>query len=298
MTDSAARLDEVVGTDGAEGRRPAAGQPAPAPAARTHRVSPDAGITLAGIDPDDSEGYESKSEVKEELAELRAMISKLQARLYAEGRRSLLVVLQAMDTGGKDGAIKDVFRGVNPQGCQVWSFKAPSSEELSHDFLWRYHEKAPARGMITIFNRSHYEDVLVVRVKDIVDESVWRPRYESIRAFERGLGREGVVVLKFFLHISKDEQKRRLEARLRRPEKHWKFSTGDLAERARWDDYQEAFQDAINETSTDLSPWYVVPANHKWYRNLVIARTIAATLEQMNLQFPESEPGLDSIVVT
>ncbi|CAA9515527.1 MAG: Polyphosphate kinase 2 [uncultured Solirubrobacteraceae bacterium] len=298
MNDSAARLDQVVGADGPEGRRPVAAEPAPAPAPHPHRVEPGVPISLAAIDPDDSEGYGSKAEVKEELEALRATISELQARLYAEGRRSLLVVLQAMDTGGKDGAIKDVFRGVNPQGCRVWSFKAPSAEELSHDFLWRYHQKAPARGMITIFNRSHYEDVLVVRVKDIVPESVWRPRFEAIRAFERGLAQEGVVVLKFFLHISKDEQKRRLEARLRKPEKHWKFSSGDLAERARWDAYQEAFEEAINETSTELAPWYVVPADHKWFRNLVIARAIAATLEQMDPQFPPSEPGLDSIVVT
>ena len=298
MTDSAARLEDVAGADPVEGRRPAAGTPAPVPATRSYRVDPDVPVALAKLDTDESEGYGSKKDVKDELQELRETISDLQARLYAEGRRSLLVVLQAMDTGGKDGAIKDVFRGVNPQGCQVWSFKKPSSEELSHDFLWRYHQKAPARGMITIFNRSHYEDVLVVRVKDIVPESVWRPRYAAIRDFEQTLGREGVVVLKFFLHISTDEQKRRLEARLRKPEKHWKFSSADLAERERWDDYQVAFQDAINATSTAEAPWYVVPSDHKWYRNLVIARTIAETLEQMNPQYPPSESGLESIVVT
>lgn len=298
MTDSAARLEDVAGADPVEGRHPAAPTPAPAPVARSYRVDPHAPVTLADLDTDESEGHNSKKDVKEELEALRDTISDLQARLYAEGRRSLLVVLQAMDTGGKDGAIKDVFRGVNPQGCQVWSFKAPSSEELSHDFLWRYHQKAPARGMITIFNRSHYEDVLVVRVKDMVPESVWRPRYEAIRGFERTLGREGIVVLKFFLHISKDEQKRRLEARLRKPEKHWKFSSGDLAERARWDAYQVAFQDAINATSTADAPWYVVPSDHKWFRNLVIARTIASTLERMDPQYPPSESGLESIVVT
>jgi PPK2 family polyphosphate:nucleotide phosphotransferase len=297
MSDSAARVDDVAGADPVEGRRPAAGAPAPAPVVRSYRVEEGAPVELPDLATDESEGYSSKREVKEELAALRERISDLQARLYAEGRRSLLVVLQAMDTGGKDGAIKDVFRGVNPQGCQVWSFKAPSSEELAHDFLWRYHQKAPARGMITIFNRSHYEDVLVVRVKDIVPETTWRPRYEAIRNFERTLAHEGVVVLKFFLHISKDEQKRRLEARLRKPEKHWKFSSADLAERARWDSYQVAFQDAINATSTAQAPWYVVPADHKWFRNLVIARTIAATLEQMDPHYPPSESGLDSIVV-
>jgi PPK2 family polyphosphate:nucleotide phosphotransferase len=298
MTDSTARLGDVAGADPIEGRRPATGEPAPAPATSSYRVDPDAPVSLAELDTSETEGFGSKKDVKDELAELRDKISDLQARLYAEGRRSLLVVLQAMDTGGKDGAIKDVFRGVNPQGCQVWSFKSPSSEELSHDFLWRYHQKAPPRGMITIFNRSHYEDVLVVRVKDIVPETVWRPRYEAIRDFEETLSREGVVVLKFFLHISKDEQKRRLEARLRKPEKHWKFSSADLAERARWESYQVAFQDAINATSTAGAPWYVVPSDHKWFRNLVIARTIAATLEQMDPQFPPSEAGLESIVVT
>ena len=297
MSDSA-RMDDVAGADPVEGRRPAAATPAPAPAPRSYRVDPDRPVTLAELDTDEAEGYGSKRDVKDELAGLREKISELQARLYAEGRRSLLVVLQAMDTGGKDGAIKDVFRGVNPQGCQVWSFKTPSSEELSHDFLWRYHQKAPPRGMITIFNRSHYEDVLVVRVKDIVPETIWRPRYEAIRDFEQTLGREGVVVLKFFLHISKDEQKRRLEARLAKPEKHWKFSSADLAERKRWDAYQAAFQDAINATSTAEAPWYVVPADHKWFRNLVIARTIASTLEQMDPQYPPSEAGLESIVVT
>ena len=297
MSDSA-RMEDVAGADPVEGRRPAAAAPAPAPAPRSYRVDPDSPVALSELDTDESEGYGSKKDVKEELAGLRDRISELQARLYAEGRRSLLVVLQAMDTGGKDGAIKDVFRGVNPQGCQVWSFKTPSSEELSHDFLWRYHQKAPPRGMITIFNRSHYEDVLVVRVKDIVPETVWRPRYEAIRDFEQTLGREGVVVLKFFLHISKEEQKRRLEARLAKPEKHWKFSSADLAERARWESYQVAFQDAINATSTRDAPWYVVPSDHKWFRNLVIARTIAATLEQMDPRFPPSEAGLDSIVVT
>ncbi len=297
MTDSA-RMEEVAGADPVEGRHPSAAAPAPTPATRSYRVDPDAPVTLAELDTDESEGFNSKKDVKDELADLRDRISELQARLYAEGRRSLLVVLQAMDTGGKDGAIKDVFRGVNPQGCQVWSFKTPSSEELSHDFLWRYHQKAPPRGMITIFNRSHYEDVLVVRVKDIVPESVWRPRYEAIRDFEETLGREGVSVLKFFLHISKDEQKRRLEARLAKPEKHWKFSSADLAERKRWDAYQVAFQDAINATSTADAPWYVVPSDHKWFRNLVIARTIAATLEQMDPHYPPSEAGLESIVVT
>jgi PPK2 family polyphosphate:nucleotide phosphotransferase len=274
-----------------------ADSPPPKPDYPRYRVEPGVAIRLADISPDESEGYESKRDVKSELAQHRKRIAKLQERLYAEQRQSLLIVLQAMDTGGKDGAIKHVFEGINPQGCRVWSFKVPSTEESSHDFLWRYHLRAPSRGMITIFNRSHYEDVLVVRVKKLVPEAVWRERYETICDFERTLVRENVVVVKFFLHISKDEQKRRLEARLQDPEKQWKFSSGDLEERRFWDEYQRAYEDAVNATSTAYAPWYVVPANKKWFRNLVIARTIADTLEAMGPEFPPAEEGLDTIVV-
>ncbi len=256
-----------------------------------------AGVQLVQIDPNESEGFESKDDVKDELKLQRTRIAELQARLYAERKQSLLIVLQAMDTGGKDGTIRGVFQGVNPQGCQVWSFKAPSNEELEHDFLWRYHIKAPPRGMITIFNRSHYEDVLIVRVKNIVGEDVWRHRYAMINEFEHMLTLNNTTVLKFFLYISKDEQKRRLESRLADPTKHWKFSSNDLKERAYWEQYHVAFEDAINNCSTPYAPWYVVPANKKWYRNLVIARTIADTLEAMHPQFPEAEAGLDQIVV-
>jgi PPK2 family polyphosphate:nucleotide phosphotransferase len=209
---------------------------------------------LADIDPDESEGYQRKKDVADELKRHRDRISDLQARLYGEQKRSLLIVLQAMDTGGKDGTIKGVFQGVNPQGCQVWSFKAPSNEEAAHDFLWRYHQKTPPRGMIHIFNRSHYEDVLIVRVKDLVPESVWKPRYEAINQFEQALTLAGVTVLKFYLHISKEEQKRRLESRLADPDKRWKFSTNDIKERAYWDDYQAAFEDAVNHCSTAYAP--------------------------------------------
>ena len=254
-------------------------------------------MRLADVDPDESEHYQGKKDVNDELKRHRHRISDLQAKLYGEQRRSLLIVLQAMDTGGKDGTIKGVFQGVNPQGCQVWSFKAPSNEESAHDFLWRYHQKAPSKGMIHIFNRSHYEDVLIVRVKDLVPESVWRPRYEAINQFEYALTSDGVTVLKFFLHISRDEQKRRLESRLADPDKRWKFSSNDLKERAYWDDYQAAFEDAVNECSTGYAPWYVVPADNKWYRNLVVARTIADTLEAMAPQFPAAEKGLDRIEI-
>src|ERR671912_143214 len=235
--------------------------PPPKPDYPRHRVEPGEPARLAEREPGETEHYTSKKDVAEELAAARKRIGDLQARLYAEHERSLLIVLQAMDTGGKDGTIKGVFQGVNPQGCQVWSFKAPSNEEAAHDFLWRYHQKAPPKGMIHIFNRSHYEDVLIVRVKDLVPESVWRPRYEAINQFEYALTSDGVTVLKFFLHISRDEQKRRLESRLADPDKRWKFSSNDLKERAYWDDYQAAFEDAVNECSTAYAPWYVIPAN-------------------------------------
>ena len=271
--------------------------PPPEPDYPRWRVEPGTRMRLADIDPDESEHYGRKKDVADELRRHRDRISDLQARLYGEHRRSLLIVLQAMDTGGKDGTIKGVFAGVNPQGCQVWSFKAPSNEEADHDFLWRYHNKVPAKGMIHIFNRSHYEDVLIVRVKELVPEAVWRPRYAAINQFEEALSASGVTVLKFFLHISKDEQKRRLESRLQDPDKRWKFSSNDLKERAWWDDYQAAFEDAVNECSTPFAPWYVIPANKKWYRNLVVARTIADTLEAMDPRYPPAEKGLDHIEI-
>jgi len=254
-------------------------------------------LSLSEVDPGQTGPYKKKKEVQKELEAQRRRISGLQERLYAENRQGLLVVLQAMDTGGKDGTIKHVFGGVNPQGCRVSSFKAPNPEEANHDFLWRYHKSAPARGRIGIFNRSHYEDVLVVRVKELVEENVWRERYALINEFERNLTRNGITVLKFFLHISKDEQKRRLEARLADPDKRWKFSKNDIKERAFWDDYQRAFEDAINACSTGHAPWHVVPANKKWYRNLAVARTIADTLEAMDPRFPPAEEGLKNVTI-
>ena len=272
-------------------------EPPPEPDYPRYRVEPGTALRLSAVDPDESEHFGRKKDVAPELAHHRDRIADLQARLYAENRRSLLLVLQAMDTGGKDGTIKHVFRGVNPQGCQVSSFKAPSAEESAHDFLWRYHQRVPSRGMIGIFNRSHYEDVLVVRVKGLVPEEVWRPRYAVIDQFEQALSLSGVTVLKFYLHISKEEQKRRLESRLADADKRWKFSANDLRERRYWDDYMAAFEEAISNTSTDVAPWYVVPANNKWYRNLVIARTIADTLEAMDPRYPAPEEGLDQLRV-
>lgn len=251
---------------------------------------------LRSVDPDGDGGLD-KEESKTALSAEHERIKAAQEKLYAERRQSLLVVFQAIDTGGKDGTIRSVFEGVNPQGCRVWSFKVPSSEERDHDFLWRYHAKAPGRGMIGVFNRSHYEDVLVVRVKDIETEAVWRPRYGLINAFEQMLTLSGTTVLKFFLHISKEEQKERLEARIADPEKHWKFDPADLVERRSWDAYQSAFGDAIGLCSTPYAPWRVVPANRKWFRNLVVARTIADTLEAMDPRYPEAQPGIAKLKV-
>lgn len=259
-------------------------------------VPPGSRCDLAAIDAD-ADGGLDKEAGKAALAAERARIVALQERLYAEHKRSLLVVFQAIDTGGKDGTIRAVFEGVNPQGCRVWSFKVPSAEESDHDFLWRYHAKAPARGMITVFNRSHYEDVLVVRVKDLVPEPVWRARYGQINDFERMLTASGTTVLKFFLHISKDEQRERLEARIANPEKHWKFDPADLVERRAWDAYQAAFADALSECSSRQAPWHVVPANRKWYRNLLVARTIADTLEAMDPRFPDAKADLSGVTV-
>jgi PPK2 family polyphosphate:nucleotide phosphotransferase len=262
-----------------------------------YRVEPGSPVHLSDVNPDESEHYENDEDVADELEKLRLKLEELQSRLFAENKQSLLIVLQAMDTGGKDGTIKSVFAGLNPQGCQVWPFKVPSEEERAHDFLWRCHSKTPRHGMITIFNRSHYEDVLVVRVHDFVPKEVWEQRYDQINQLERILSLNNTVVIKFYLHISKAEQKERMLARIQTPDKRWKFSSADLPERARWDDYMAAYEDAINRCSTDYAPWYVVPSNKKWYRNLVIARAITDTLEAMNPQYPQPEEDLEKIVI-
>jgi len=248
-------------------------------------VSPGKKIKLSKIDPDDTGGSD-KEKAGQRFSELREKISELQQILSAEHRRSLLLVFQAMDTGGKDGAIKDLCAGLNPAGLEVKSFKAPSSEELDHDFLWRAHKAAPARGMIGIWNRSHYEDVLIVRVHKLVPKKVWKARYDQINRFEEILTESGITIVKFMLHISKDEQKKRLQARLERPDKWWKFSVGDIKERALWSDYQKVYEDAINRCSTKRAPWHVVPANHKWARNLAIAEVVLCTLQEMDPRYP------------
>ncbi len=252
---------------------------------------------LVGRSTDDKLGLADRQEGEAELASLQAKLFDLQGRLYAESKRALLVVLQAMDAGGKDGTIRSVFSGVNPQGVQVTSFKAPSERELSQDYLWRVHGNAPARGEIGIFNRSHYEDVLVARVRQLVPERQWRRRYRHIREFERLLADEGTVILKIHLHISSDEQRKRLQARLDDPRRRWKFRAGDLDDRIHWDDYQMAYEDAINETNTRYAPWYVVPADRKWVRNVAVSKILVRTLEQMKPKYPVVGQILDGLTV-
>jgi PPK2 family polyphosphate:nucleotide phosphotransferase len=225
------------------------------------------------------------------------ILAGLQERLWAEQRQSLLLVLQAMDAGGKDGAIEHVFTGVNPQGFRISNFRAPSEIELKHDFLWRVHKVTPRKGEIGIFNRSHYEDVVAVRVRKLAPEDVWRPRFEHIRRFEELLAGSGTTVVKCFLHISKEEQAARFQARLDDPEKRWKFRRGDLEDRSLWDDYMAAYGEAIAETSTSSSPWYVVPADRKWYRNWALSNIVVDTLVRMDPQFPEPEGNLDDVVI-
>ncbi len=264
----------------------------------TYRVLPDTEVDLKRHDPRDrSLCPDGKAEGRRLTAELNTELESLQETLWAEGKHKILVVLQAMDTGGKDGTIRHVFDGTNPQGVNVASFKKPTSEELAHDYLWRVHRHTPGSGEITIFNRSHYEDVLVVRVHDLVPPETWSRRYGHIDDFERRLADEGTTILKFFLHISKDEQKERLQARLDEPGKRWKFSRGDLAERAHWDAYQAAYEAVLSKTSTAWAPWYIVPADRKWYRNLVISSVLVETLRGLGMQVPAAEEGLDDIVI-
>lgn len=237
-------------------------------------------VNLKDYDPDYTDKDVNHDTADEELKKLSKELSDLQEAMYEAQHHSLLVVLQGMDTSGKDGTIRHVLSHVNPQGCEVHSFKAPTTRELAHDFLWRVHRVTPAKGMMGIFNRSQYEDVLVVRVHNLVPRDVWEERYKEINHFERLLTNSGTIVLKFFLHISNDEQERRLLAREEDKDKAWKLSAGDWAERKYWQDYQDAYADALAKCSTDEAPWYIVPANHKWYRNLAIAETIVHTMRK------------------
>ena len=260
-------------------------------------VKPGSELSLRRYDPDDTGEYkkseQGKEKAKAETAALIAELAGLQERLYANATRSLLVVLQGMDTSGKDGTIKSVMSGINPQGCRVVAFKAPSKDELSRDFLWRVHREVPAKGYIGIFNRSHYEDVLITRVHGWVSDKVVKRRFEQIKEFEELLSENDTVILKIFLYISKNEQKLRLEARVADPEKRWKWNSGDLEERKLWDEYQKAFEDVISATSTERAPWYIVPANRKWYRNRIVADLMVDSLKSMKLKAPSAPEGVN-----
>jgi PPK2 family polyphosphate:nucleotide phosphotransferase len=261
-------------------------------------VAHDKKVKLSDWDPNDKGDFKGNKEAGlAELAKLNTKLEALQELLYAEHKHKVLIVLQAMDTGGKDGVIRRVFDGVNPQGVRVANFKVPTQEELDHDYLWRVHKVTPGKGEVVIFNRSHYEDVLVVRVHELVPAKVWHKRFDQINQFERLLAENGTTILKFYLHIDLDEQKERLQARLDEPAKHWKFRLGDLQERKLWPAYMQAYEDVLNKTSTKYAPWYVVPANRKWYRDLVISTVLVKTLEGLEMKFPESEENLDGVVI-
>ena len=259
---------------------------------KEYRLTPGNKIDIKDFDPSSTEGFKGgKKEGLEAVHKLIQELDTLQELLYAEHKHKVLIVLQAMDTGGKDGTIRRVFEGVNPQGVKVASFKAPTAVEMDHDYLWRIHQQTPGRGEMVIFNRSHYEDVLVVRVHKLVPAEVWKARYEQINAFERMLSEEGTLILKFFLNIGYDEQKSRLLARLKDETKQWKYNPGDLEERKLWKQYMQAYEDMLNKTTTDHAPWMVVPADHKWYRDWVVATTIVEALRNLKMQYPK--PSFD-----
>src|SRR5262245_54093322 len=253
---------------------------------RKLKVEPGTKVRLSRIDPDATAGFKSKAAAMKILERSLGRLRELQYLMYAENKNALLVVLQGMDAAGKDGTIRHVMSGLNPQGVSVTPFKTPSAEELDHDYLWRIHRNVPARGDIGIFNRSHYEDLLIVRVHALVARSVWSRRYDQINAFEKILVENGVRVLKFFLHISRDEQKRRIQERIDDPKRRWKLASSDFTERKFFDAYQEAYEDVLSRCSTSWAPWYVVPANRKWYRNLAVSQIIVDTLDGLKMEFP------------
>jgi PPK2 family polyphosphate:nucleotide phosphotransferase len=259
-------------------------------------VRPGSRVDLSKIDPANSHGF-TKESAAAELERGLERLTSLQDRLWAEHRRPVLVVLQGIDAAGKDGTVKHVMGAMNPSGCTVIGFKVPTEPERDHDYLWRVHARTPGRGEISIFNRSHYEEVLIVRVHNLVEESVWSKRYDQINAFERLLVEEGTTVVKFFLWIDRDEQRERLQARLDDPTKRWKFRLGDLAERKLWDDYQAAFEDALSRCSTAEAPWYVIPANRKWFRNLAVADILGDVLDDLKPEYPEPTEDIADVVV-
>lgn len=253
-----------------------------------YRVKPGEKLNLSKVDSSEKSLFNgaSKEEIEPQFHDLQEQLQQLQKRLYAQDKHRILVVMQAMDTGGKDGCIKHVFSHIDPQGIHVRSFKKPSEQELARDFLWRVHSRVPRNGELVIFNRSHYEDIIAVRVKKIFPDEVWKRRQQHVIDFERMLAEEGTTIVKVFLHISKEEQKNRLQARLDTPAKHWKIHPDDLVDRARWDDFMTAYEDVISKTSTEVAPWYVVPADRKWYRNLCVARIMLDTLSKLDMEFP------------
>ncbi len=261
------------------------------------RVKPSTKVSLKDYDPNDTGPFRSADEAEAPLRDLREEMGKLQNILYADNRWAILVILQGLDAAGKDGTIRHVMSGLSPLGVNVVSFKVPSDEEKAHDYLWRIHKATPSRGHFAIFNRSHYEDVLVVRVHELVPRKVWKHRFRQINEFERTLEENHTVLLKFFLHISKDEQKARLQERLSDPTRYWKFSVADVEERRHWSAYRQAYEDVLTKCSTKAAPWHVVPANHKWYRNFVVAQTIVETLRDLKLRYPEPKEDLSKITV-
>jgi len=252
-------------------------------------------VNLGKIDPGYHGDYESEEAVAAELKKYSQRLTELQALMYAEYKHSLLIVLQAMDGGGKDGTIHHVMAAMNPQGCSVVGFKVPTAEELAHDYLWRIHKMTPGKGHITVFNRSHYEDVLVVRVHGLVSEDIWSKRYNEINEFERELANSGTTIVKFFLHIDKEEQLRRFRDRLDEPDKQWKISDSDYTEREYWDEYQRAYMDVLSKCSFNYAPWYVIPANHKWFRDLAVSQILVETLEGLKMKYPVPSVDLAAI---
>ena len=262
-----------------------------------HRITPDKKVHFKDLSTRGKDFASDREATEKEFQELRKEIDLLQESFFAEGKRKLLVLFQAMDTGGKDGTVRDVFSGVNPHGIAVTSFKAPTPEELSHDYLWRIHRAVPGNGMIGVFNRSQYEDVLVARVESLVPEEVWQARYDQINEFEKLLTNTGTTILKFFLHISEEEQKQRLEERLTERRKQWKFSLEDLKKRKDWKKYMQAYDDILERCTTHHAPWYVIPADQKWYRNYAVAKVVAHTLREIKPQFPELPAGAKNIQI-
>lgn len=259
------------------------------------RIKSGSKVNLGEIDADYTDKYKDEDEVTERLNQYCQRLSDLQAEMYAENQHALLVVLQAMDAGGKDGTIHHVMGAMNPQGCSVVGFKVPTAVELAHDYLWRIHKKTPRKGRITVFNRSHYEDVLVVRVHNLVPDKVWSKRYNEINAFERLLVNSGTTIVKFFLHINKEEQLQRFRDRLDEADKQWKISNSDYTERDYWDEYQHAYEDALSKCSFNHAPWYVIPANHKWFRNLAVSQILVQTMESWKMKYPEPSVDLGEI---